>query len=285
MKISVLIKVCAAFALATGFTNQVLAATLTGSYSIGALTFSCNASEPGSGTLTNLSSGCTDTLNSGSFSVSGSGQATYDTLRATASAGFSGEPKGAVTGLLSATGKASYQDMVTIDILGSTGETVDLVFRSGLNGDLAASSDGSTYAQATASLNVRVNGYNVNIGRKTTTTGVNTDNDLNPGRVEIVLGTPFSVLASLTVTARVDPLTAINRIFTGDALADFGSSAGITSFELFESGTETLISSWDLTSESGEFGFYTVVPVPASVWLFGSGLLGLVGMARRKKAA
>ena len=30
---------------------------------------------------------------------------------------------------------------------------------------------------------------------------------------------------------------------------------------------------------------YTVVPVPAAVWLFGSGLLGLVGIARRKKAA
>jgi hypothetical protein len=27
----------------------------------------------------------------------------------------------------------------------------------------------------------------------------------------------------------------------------------------------------------------TVVPVPAAVWLFGSGLLGLVGVARRKK--
>jgi len=29
----------------------------------------------------------------------------------------------------------------------------------------------------------------------------------------------------------------------------------------------------------------TAVPVPAAAWLFGSGLLGLVGMARRKKAA
>jgi len=27
-----------------------------------------------------------------------------------------------------------------------------------------------------------------------------------------------------------------------------------------------------------------IVPIPAAVWLFGSGLLGLVGMARRKKA-
>jgi hypothetical protein len=32
------------------------------------------------------------------------------------------------------------------------------------------------------------------------------------------------------------------------------------------------------------YGNYAV-PVPAAVWLFGSGLLGLVGMARRKKAA
>jgi len=29
---------------------------------------------------------------------------------------------------------------------------------------------------------------------------------------------------------------------------------------------------------------YGVVPVPAAVWLFGSGLIGLVGLARRKKA-
>ena len=27
-----------------------------------------------------------------------------------------------------------------------------------------------------------------------------------------------------------------------------------------------------------------VVPVPAAVWLFGSGLLGLIGIARRKKS-
>ena len=34
----------------------------------------------------------------------------------------------------------------------------------------------------------------------------------------------------------------------------------------------------------GSDGTVSVVPVPAAVWLFGSGLLGLIGVARRKKA-
>lgn len=38
-------------------------------------------------------------------------------------------------------------------------------------------------------------------------------------------------------------------------------------------------------SRTGNIAFAEVVPVPAAVWLFGSGLLGLVGIARRKKSA
>ena len=53
--------------------------------------------------------------------------------------------------------------------------------------------------------------------------------------------------------------------------------------------TDSLFSSVDL---GGEAYFYfdnvtyapAVVPVPAAVWLFGSGLIGLIGIARRKKA-
>ena len=36
-------------------------------------------------------------------------------------------------------------------------------------------------------------------------------------------------------------------------------------------------------TQTWDFAVATV-PVPAAVWLFGSGLLGLVGVARRKKA-
>ena len=39
---------------------------------------------------------------------------------------------------------------------------------------------------------------------------------------------------------------------------------------------------WDNISITADIA---AVPVPAAVWLFGSGLLGLVGVARRKKAA
>ena len=38
------------------------------------------------------------------------------------------------------------------------------------------------------------------------------------------------------------------------------------------------------TLPGNNFGQTAVIPVPAAVWLFGSGLLGLVGIARRKKA-
>jgi len=31
-----------------------------------------------------------------------------------------------------------------------------------------------------------------------------------------------------------------------------------------------------------DFRFASAIPIPASVWLFGSGLLGLIGVARRK---
>jgi hypothetical protein len=38
------------------------------------------------------------------------------------------------------------------------------------------------------------------------------------------------------------------------------------------------------TSMSSELVVISTAPIPAAIWLFGSGLLGLVGMARRKKA-
>ena len=51
---------------------------------------------------------------------------------------------------------------------------------------------------------------------------------------------------------------------------------------------ENVSGEWNLPSDSTAAlstisAYTTVVPVPAAVWLFGSGLIGLIGFARRKK--
>lgn len=52
--------------------------------------------------------------------------------------------------------------------------------------------------------------------------------------------------------------------------------------------TEGLTGAMDVDSQAFAWAVHTgdvsAVPVPAAIWLFGSGLLGLVGIARRKKA-
>jgi len=66
--------------------------------------------------------------------------------------------------------------------------------------------------------------------------------------------------------------TLFPNIYTLNAAANFGANAY---------GAETVGGTADF---SFDLNFNTPVPLPAAVWLFGSGLLGLVGMARRKAA-
>lgn len=42
---------------------------------------------------------------------------------------------------------------------------------------------------------------------------------------------------------------------------------------------------WHVNAASGTVSYISAVPIPATVWLFGSGLLGLVGISRRKSTA
>jgi hypothetical protein len=112
------------------------------------------------------------------------------------------------------------------------------------------------------------------------------------------LGTPFSSVAINDVAGTVDIVMGslppgvltpggLIDFFTLNFTADAGGAALITSELGFSEG---VLGSWgdttstDITSAM-VYGDTTVtvnaVPVPAAVWLFGSGLLGLVGVARR----
>ncbi len=81
---------------------------------------------------------------------------------------------------------------------------------------------------------------------------------------------------------RIDPLTFSITGITGDTFADYvGSSSGNAGEgnALFAAH----VAGFDDGNGNTSGFFAAPVPVPAAVWLFGSGLLGLAGVARRKK--
>lgn len=82
--------------------------------------------------------------------------------------------------------------------------------------------------------------------------------------------------ASASIYAGANLLTTIN--ISTNMLVDFTGYSGVTSLIIND------LASTERGFAYGDFTF-TVVPIPAAAWLFGSGLLGLVGIARRKKAA
>lgn len=92
------------------------------------------------------------------------------------------------------------------------------------------------------------------------------------GSVNGLQATDFSLVTDLLTLATN---ASINPDFTS-GMIQFGAIAGV-----FDQGTAA--TTWDGRRDNLS---YTVnaVPIPAAVWLFGSGLLGLVSMARRKKA-
>jgi hypothetical protein len=92
-------------------------------------------------------------------------------------------------------------------------------------------------------------------------------------------------LTHLTPNVNPDVWTNYSATFTlGTALPGFTVDAYTLQFAAVCGATGTCIADYYFDNVVIEADI-AAVPVPAAVWLFGSGLVGLVGVARRKKAA
>lgn len=146
------------------------------------------------------------------------------------------------------------------------------------------------------------NAYNLQSGDTVTATGTFT---ANLGTIGSETGTVFfgatsgnSMTISLygTNPNTTSYLYASNDDRSGSDTGPFltFNSGNLTDFDFLETGAPSF-NSYSLVFD--DFGYLvgqwtnasltvvpTVVPVPAAVWLFGSGLLGLAGIARSKKS-
>ena len=100
-------------------------------------------------------------------------------------------------------------------------------------------------------------------------TGVNT------GTIDNVAGTVNGVMVNTM-------LLDLTGDFVVASIQMKAIGVGVSSLLLTEYAMNPWASGGSLISPSFVAGNVTVVPVPAAVWLFGSGLLGLFGVAKRK---
>jgi hypothetical protein len=76
---------------------------------------------------------------------------------------------------------------------------------------------------------------------------------------------------------------AVQEIGHGIALGHVDDIAGLDMMDGSYSAEQTVLSANDIDHITSIYGV-AAVPIPAAVWLFGSGLMGLIGIARRRRA-
>lgn len=105
------------------------------------------------------------------------------------------------------------------------------------------------------------NSLSIDYGGLGTLTAIDDDNYLNAPPA--FLGPEFTITNGLLASFNYRTKSGLALQLGSDLLA-FDSN-----------GSDGLLGTWDT-------GTFSPVPVPAAVWLFGSGLIGLAGVARRK---
>ncbi len=151
-------------------------------------------------------------------------------------------------------GLASFTVILTADGFGSIandGYTGQVTLHLGVPGGGGGNFDSGVYQS----------GNNVPLGATFSLFSTLTGGQLTASDIyQVELNTPFSFSYSLRADAQQGTLMDISK-------------TGYLSFILPEGVSITSM---------GGYGA-SVVPVPSAVWLFGSGLIGLIGIARRKK--
>lgn len=102
----------------------------------------------------------------------------------------------------------------------------------------------------------------------------------------LTLGSSSTFFGDMAITYGLDDSNSVTQ-FSYSPIAYNGSNQngllmidGPLAGHLLEFNTTTSL----LAYIDNPFPVYSPVPVPAAVWLFGSGLIGLIGIARRKKS-
>ena len=181
----------------------------------------------------------------------------------------------------------------------ASGQALLEVSNSGqLTGNVLVKNNGVLKGDGTIDGNVTINGGMLAPGNSPGTMTILGDLILNDGVVEIEVGPSLSdrfivggdvhfgkdVLIDLIFDpSPIDTSFDLTELFdtTGEILLDsnfnLADSLNITGLDVGESLLVTL--------SDQQFTYTSAVPVPAAAWLFSSGLFGLIGVARRKKAA
>lgn len=94
---------------------------------------------------------------------------------------------------------------------------------------------------------------------------------------EVYAGTPTLSLSSMTI----DYLSGGFGFYASDTTSSATFNSYFNAFDGEDAALQIISGDWLSFSATPQ----TVVPVPAAAWLLGSGLLGLVGIARRKNIA
>jgi hypothetical protein len=131
--------------------------------------------------------------------------------------------------------------------------------------------------------NINMAGFNLS-SLVTFSNGIN--NDINTGGVLNGLTTATEVTG--TGLYGTSPQAKYNILGAPD-MSTIGASNAVQFFGFTGNGTSGTLNSYILGSATlaadGTLAINAPVPLPAAVWLFGSGLMGLVGVSRRRKAA